>query len=78
MGLNRKALSKLLDSLSKTLPEEIDCGTCFQELDRFVDMLKEGKEPAQVLPLVQHHLAMCDGCHEEMQALVSALKAVEG
>lgn len=74
MKIQPETLKKLLIKISKTRPDEIGCDTCFQELDRFADMLKNGEEPAVVMPLIQHHLEMCGNCDEEFKALIQSLE----
>ena len=70
------ALKKLIMALSITNPEELDCGDCHEHMDQFADMLKEGKDPEKVLPLVKHHLDMCHDCHEEFEALSIAIDSL--
>lgn len=77
MKISEKTLIKIIKSIGMIKEEEIGCDTCFEELDRFVDMLREGKDPARVLPLVQHHLEVCPCCHEETEALLNALAAID-
>ncbi len=77
MKISETTLKKIIKSIGMIKEEEIGCDTCFEELDRFVDMLREGKDPAQVLPLVQHHLEICPCCHEETEALLNALAAID-
>lgn len=73
MKLETETLSKILKSLTITKDEEIGCDDCFEEIDQFVEMLEEGKDPEQVMPMVKHHLVMCSCCHEEYDALLTAL-----
>jgi hypothetical protein len=77
MKIQPTTLQKVIKSLSITLDEEITCGECYQEVDKFVDMLRDGKKPSEVLPLVEHHLTLCPPCKEEFEALLIALSAVE-
>lgn len=74
MKMQTTTLKKIIKSLSKTRPEEIGCDTCYEKIDQFVDMLNDGKDAEHVMPLVQHHLDMCGGCHEEFEALIKALE----
>lgn len=67
-------LAKLFLSILHTYAEEIGCDTCFEHLDRYVDLTLAGKDAARVLPLVYRHLARCAACREEYEALLSALK----
>ena len=77
MKIETATLKKVLRSLSITQAEEMTCGECFNEVDQYVDMLREGKSASEVLPLVEHHLTLCPPCREEFEALVVALKAVD-
>ena len=77
MKIQHETLRMIVHKISITRPEEIECDTCYQELNRFADMLLQGEEPSIVMPLVQHHLEMCNSCGEEFQALLDALKAAE-
>jgi hypothetical protein len=77
MKISETTLKKIIKSIGMIKEEEIGCDTCFEELDRFVDMLREGKDPAQVLPLVQNHLEICPCCQEETEALLNALAAID-
>jgi hypothetical protein len=77
MKIETSTLKKVLKSLSITQDKEMTCGECYQEVDNYVDMLREGKSAAEVLPLVEHHLTLCPPCREEFEALLVALKAIE-
>ena len=77
MKIETTTLKKVLKTLTITYDEEMTCGECYQQVDQYVDMLREGKSPAEVLPLVEHHLTLCPPCREEFEALVVALKAVD-
>lgn len=77
MKIETLTLKKVLRSLSITQDEEMTCGECYQEIDQFVEMLIDGKSPAEVLPLVQHHITLCPPCREEFEALIVALKTIE-
>lgn len=77
MKIKPTTIQKVIKTLSITLDEEITCGECYQEVDKFVDMLRDGKKPSEVLPLVKHHLTLCPPCKEEFEALLTALEAAE-
>jgi hypothetical protein len=62
--------------VATTRPDELSCGECFEQLDRFVDMKLAGKNAAEAMPLVQDHLDRCGDCREEFEALLSALQAL--
>jgi len=77
MKLLPSTIQKVIETLSITLDEEATCGECYQEVDKYVDMLREGRSPSEVLPLVEHHLTLCPPCKEEFEALLDALSAIE-
>ena len=77
MKFQSDTLMKIVQGISATRPEEIGCDTCYEELNRFADMLSMGEDPATVMPLVQHHLKMCGSCGEEFEALIQALNSIE-
>lgn len=55
--------------------EEIACEDCYDQIDYYVDMLRAGRDPGEVLPKVKAHLSICAGCDEEFKALISILQA---
>lgn len=76
--LTPEDLGKLVRELDVTRDEEIPCGECFAELDRFVEMELAGLDAASAMPLVQDHLEKCGDCREEYQALLDALRTGHG
>lgn len=76
MRIPEEKLKNFIKKIAATLPEEIGCDDCFEQLSVFADMLRDGKDPAKVMPMMQHHLEMCNVCGEEFEALVQALEAV--
>ncbi|HEX9118120.1 MAG TPA: hypothetical protein VGA61_18795 [Anaerolineae bacterium] len=75
--LNPKSLKKMIGMVADTRPDEIGCDECFEQLDRFAEMMLAGKKAAEALPLIQQHLDRCDDCREEFEALLAALQAGE-
>jgi hypothetical protein len=69
-------LKEIVRRIMRTRPDEIGCETCFDSLDRFVDMELEGKDAAQAMPLIKRHLEICGGCSDEYQALLTALEDI--
>lgn len=65
---------ELISASLQTQEEEIDCETCFDLLDQYVDLLTTGTKPAQLLPEIEHHMQVCHCCHTEMQALLKAIE----
>ncbi len=77
MKIETATLKKVLKSLSITHEKEMTCGECYEEIDHYVEMLKDGKSPEEVMPLVEHHITLCSPCREEFVALLEALKTIE-
>ena len=70
-------LKKLVHLIATTRSDEIGCTDCFDHMDRFVELVVEGTDPAEAFPLVQHHLEICHCCYEEYEALVEAIQAIQ-
>ena len=54
---------------------EVDCDTCFAELDRYVELELSGADADAAVPGLRAHLAGCPACaeeHESLRALVAA------
>jgi hypothetical protein len=57
---------------------EVDCDTCFAELDRYVELEVAGADADAAIPGLRPHLAGCPACaeeHESLRALISAERA---
>jgi hypothetical protein len=70
-------LERMLHGILSAQEDEADCNECFEELDKFVEMVQAGTDPAEILPRVEAHLSWCGDCHEEYQALLAILKSEE-
>jgi hypothetical protein len=54
---------------------EVDCDTCFDQLDRYVELEVEGADADAAIPGLRAHLAGCPACaeeHESLRAFVAA------
>jgi anti-sigma factor RsiW len=54
---------------------EVDCDTCFAELDRYVELELSGADADAAVPGLRPHLAGCPACaeeHDSLRALVAA------
>jgi hypothetical protein len=69
-------VKKMVRGIVTTRPDELDCGECFEQVDRFAEMVLEGRDVNEALPLVQDHLEHCRDCREEFEALMAALRAL--
>ena len=73
--LNLEKLKKIIRSIAATREDEIGCEDCYAELDQFVELLLDGKDAEEALPLVKHHLDLCGDCHQEYEVLIEAIQA---
>ncbi len=76
--LDRDRLNTLVRLIATTRPDEIGCDECLEQVDRFVETKLPGLDASEAMPLVQDHLDKCRDCREEFEALLRALRAVEG
>jgi len=76
MKLTKDVIQKMMRSIQMTHEEELTCGECFEEIDRFAEVELSGKNPSEAMPLVQQHLDRCNNCKEEYEALLIALRTL--
>ena len=68
-------LEQTLGRLLGPAEPEVDCDTCFAELDRYVELEVAGADADAAVPGLRAHLAGCPACaeeHESLRALVAA------
>lgn len=66
-------MQKMMAMLSGTREVELTCDDVFALLDQFTELAEQGEDVASLMPLVQHHLDMCDDCREEYKVLANIL-----
>jgi hypothetical protein len=74
MENSKDFMQRLLETLASTQEHEIDCGEVHLVIDVYAEASARGEDPAQLLPMVKHHLEMCDCCEEEYEALLRILE----
>jgi hypothetical protein len=77
MTLDSDNLKRFIQEILTTRSDEIACTTCFEQLDRFAEMILAGQDAAEVMPMVQDHLEHCPECREEFEALLKAIRDSE-
>ncbi len=75
-----RRVKQLLEAISLTQDEEIDCSTCLDLVPIYVDRELAGADAARELPALRQHLAVCRECLEEYEALrdLALLEAAGG
>ncbi len=53
---------------------EVDCDTCFAELDRYVELEIALADAETAVPGMRAHLAGCGACREEYEGLLALLR----
>lgn len=56
---------------------EVSCATCFDELDRYVDLELAGADADAALPGFRAHLQGCPACREEHESLLALVGSEE-
>jgi hypothetical protein len=78
MSLSKKEIDGLLRLIGLTRDDEIDCERCLALVAEFAEQELAGRSIPAGLEAVAHHLSICAECREEFEALLQALKAVDG
>ncbi len=76
--MDRPDLEQALARLRGPAGPEVDCDTCFAELDRYVELEVAGADADAAVPGLRAHLEGCPACreeHESLYALVSGDQA---
>jgi hypothetical protein len=76
MVLDHQTLREMIRGIVTTRKDEVACDDCFEKLDQFAELVLEGKEASDAMPLIQHHLDHCKDCREEFDALLQSLKTL--
>ena len=75
MPLPPGAALKVARQIEMTDEAEYSCDDVHRLLDQFAEAVLRGEDTARLMPLVQKHLAMCQDCREEFEALLRILRA---
>ena len=70
--------NELLGRLLGPAGPEVGCDTCFEELDRFVDLEAAGQDADAAVPGLREHLEGCPACREEHESLLALVREDTG
>jgi hypothetical protein len=62
-------MSELLRRLLGPREPEVECETCFERLDEYVELELRGADAEAVVPGMAAHLEGCPACREDHEAL---------
>jgi hypothetical protein len=63
--------TRILRGLLGPAAPEVGCDTCFDELDRFVELELAGEDADAAIPGLRAHLSGCPACREEHESLLA-------
>ena len=75
--MDRPDLRQALDRLRGPDGPEVGCDTCFEELDRYVELELAGADADAAIPGLRAHLDGCPACREEHESLVALISGEE-
>jgi anti-sigma factor RsiW len=73
--MERRDAKETIARLLGPAAAEVGCETCFEQLDRYVELELDGADADAAIPGLAAHLAGCPACaeeHESLRALVAA------
>jgi hypothetical protein len=71
---SQEVLKAMLRKIEQTQEIELTCGETFDLLDQYSEMVVNGEDVTQLMPLVKQHLELCPDCREEFEALLKVLQ----
>jgi hypothetical protein len=78
MSLSKQEIDDLMRLVGLTKDDEINCERCLEQVAEFAERVLAGRSIPVGLEAVAHHLSICAECCEEYEALLQALKAMDG
>ncbi len=75
-GDKSEMMQKMMAMLSNTQDVELTCDDVFAVFDQFAELAARGENVAQLMPLIQQHLDMCEDCRDEYKVLESIVQNV--
>ncbi len=78
MSPSKEQIDDLMRLVGLTKDDEIDCERCLALVAEFAERELAGRSIPAGLEAVAHHLSICAECCEEYEALLQALKAMDG
>ena len=71
--LPNEAVLGFLRVLESVREEDVPCDEIYARIDEYVEREVDGKDAAQLMPLIREHLDICSECCAEYEALLHVL-----
>lgn len=75
--LTFEQVQELLTTVSKTVPDQLNCDGCFELIAEFADAEIRGDQLSVALKAAEVHFSQCPCCAYEYATLLEALKEPE-
>ena len=75
--LTFEQVQELLTTVSKTVPDQLNCDGCFELIAEFADAEIRGGELSDALKAAEVHFSQCPCCAYEYATLLEALQEPE-
>ena len=70
----RPEFNETLGRLLGPAEPEVGCDTCFEELDRYVELEAAGHDADAAIPGLRAHFEGCPACREEHESLLELIR----
>ncbi len=77
MALSNEQIASLLNMISATESDEVDCDGCLEHLAEFAEAQLFNREVPDAVKTVERHLQQCRCCKDEYNALLDGLRELE-
>jgi hypothetical protein len=75
---SRQSTGQLIARLIGPAGPEVSCDSCFEHLDRYVELEIAGVDAEAAIPGMRAHFEGCPACAEDRQSLRALLLSVAG
>jgi hypothetical protein len=73
MGVMPRSSNELVRALLGPAGPELTCETCFERIDRYVELELAGRDADAAFPGMRTHLDGCRACREDRDSLAALL-----
>lgn len=77
MPLSKQQVSSLVQLVSSTTPDEMDCDGCLDHVAEFAETQLAGLPVESAMAEVQNHLKNCPCCQNEFEIFLNALSGMD-